>query len=158
MTSEEIAEIEARAAAATPGPWRRTVKGDRREAREWLIGQFDASEGDKIHGAGVAAAGKTIEEECLSTAITGNGPTSEANAIFIASARTDVPRLCAALRERDAEIARLRAIVERFVKLHGETDGFDPRHMHERFRGGAEHTDSLYRLNEDAREALRGGR
>ncbi len=103
--AERIAEIKARAEAATPGPWTRTFKPGRDESRAWLLGQFDASDGDGVHGAGVGAPGKTVEDECLSTAVTGNGPTSEANAVFIVAARTDVPFLCDQL-ERALELLR----------------------------------------------------
>lgn len=101
MTSDQLAAIEARLRAATPGPWTWTKTTGRQASREFLLGQFEGSDGPDLHGTGVGAPGKTVEESCLSTAITGNGPTSEANAIFIANAPTDIAALI-------AEIARLR--------------------------------------------------
>lgn len=103
MTTEQLTEIEARLRAATPGPWTWTRTTGRQASREFLLGQFEGSDGPDLNGTGVGAPGKTVEESCLSTAITGNGPTSEANAIFIANAPTDIAALI-------AEVAELRKL------------------------------------------------
>lgn len=97
ITPARLAEIEARAAAATPGPWNfyHRSGGDRPAAgideRSGLGWEWDE---DPPYNAppepmrGVLALG--------------------ADAAFIAHAREDVPALCAALREAWAEIERLQ--------------------------------------------------
>lgn len=47
------------------------------------------------------------DPEWLNLGFLGNGPTSQANATFIAHARTDVPELVEAVRTRDTRIAEL---------------------------------------------------
>lgn len=101
MTPADLTAISERLRDATPGPWTRTKTPGREKSLNFLLSQFEASDGDDLHGAGVGAPGKTVEEECLSTAITGNGPTSEANAEFIAHAPADIAALL-------AEVERLR--------------------------------------------------
>lgn len=87
MTSEEVDAIEALVEAATPGPW-----AEHDEAERPL----------EVRGADYGRYPHPI-------AICG-GFRCEADATFIAAAREDVPRLCAAWREasaeRDAAIAR----------------------------------------------------
>ena len=43
--------------------------------------------------------------DCLVTAVTGDGPTSAANATFLAHARQDIPALIARVRELEHRIA-----------------------------------------------------
>ena len=50
----------------------------------------------------------------------------ENDAVFAAVARTDVPDLIAALRERDATIERLRAALERVAAQSIDPDDYDP--------------------------------
>ncbi len=80
MTESELAEIEARASKASKGRWR-FVQGDR-GYRSYVEAHL-----------------------CVCEAFHSN---KDANAAFIAAARTDVPLLCQALREAWAEIERLR--------------------------------------------------
>jgi len=91
----DLDAIEARAKAATPGPWFRVDPpwGD----SNWVNAQFEDP-----HGGLFIADCEAQENDGESE---GNAP---ADAEFIAHARTDVPALFAAVRERDAEIARLR--------------------------------------------------
>lgn len=93
MTSEELDAIEARAKAATPGPWR--VGSE----EQWHV--FGDPDGDHIMGRGYG-----IGRVLLGMNI--HFP-YDADAAFIAAARSDVPALVAALREawreRDAAFA-----------------------------------------------------
>ena len=76
MTAERLAEIEARANAATPGPW-------------WP------------EHRGVMAEGVEIVDDC---AVAGWDAYPE-NQAFIAAARTDVPALVAEVRRLTAALA-----------------------------------------------------
>ena len=94
MTPERLAEIEARANAATQGPW------------EWhpYMGS----------GATLAKPNHPFHElNILKT--TDDWPPVAADAEFIAAARTDVPALL-------AEVRRLQAAVERVRELHRPGD------------------------------------
>lgn len=94
MTESELAEIEARAAAASEGPWRATKPP---------YGNFGSGEG-VLYGNSLIC----------STAWLGN---PQENAEFIAAARTDVPKLVEAVR-------RLRAVVTRIAtQLRDESPG-----------------------------------
>ena len=91
MTDDELAEIEARAEAASSGPWERGGK--------W-------AETSVYAGDGVMVAGQWDYEE--------GGISEEADAVFIAHARTDIPALLAHIRAQALTIERLRAeIAER---------------------------------------------
>ena len=80
LSDGELAEIEARAAAATEGPWE--------------------ADGSEIYDA----AGDWVGESLDLDAPDGG----ETNARFAAAARTDVPRLVAALRAAREELMRVR--------------------------------------------------
>ena len=82
----DLAAILARADAATPGPW---------------VVSFP-----EIHSLGL---GGHPTEVVWQMPFEGGGVEREADATFIAAARTDVPALVDALRVRDAELAALRA-------------------------------------------------
>ena len=84
MTPERLAEIEARAEAATEGPW---------EA-------WDRGIGFEVH----------VNAECLNSEF--RETFRQADAEFIAAARTDVPDLL-------AEVRRLQAAVERVRERQG---------------------------------------
>jgi hypothetical protein len=91
LTRDDLADIEARAEAATEGPWVVTMTRDRR----WH--QVRSPRWDEEEGASAQAV-----------ALCGDDRPAE----FIAKARTDVPRLVRALREAREEASWLRA--ERF--------------------------------------------
>ena len=97
MTNEELKDIEARASAATPGPWK----------RRGSLSLDSCVESEAFDHRDVPAV--TIDID---------GERAREDADFIAAARSDVPALCAAQRERDAAlrgrdatIARLRGII-----------------------------------------------
>ncbi|MFE7106581.1 hypothetical protein ACFU98_35075 [Streptomyces sp. NPDC057575] len=83
-----LTEIEARAVAATPGPW----QNDQAEIHQ---GMPDAPD------IWVAWIGEALNIDDL--------PQSNNNARFVAHAREDIPFLLAELRQRDADIAELQA-------------------------------------------------
>lgn len=86
ITNAQLDELQARANAATPGPW--------------------AAYSDDVRLPFPKRGGLgRMRSTNLSV------PEDEANADFVAHARTDIPDLIAAVRERDAEIERLRARV-----------------------------------------------
>ncbi|WP_032376693.1 hypothetical protein [Rhodococcoides fascians] len=87
MSGEELAAIEARASAATEGPW--TTESD--------------PTGTCIYAIPLLAQGDGFVAQDLRSA-----PDAE----FIAHAREDVPALLAAVRERDNTIARVRARID----------------------------------------------
>ena len=94
ITPERLAEIEARANAATEGPW--------------MAGTVEGIDYGAVYGA-------PETDECGITAIpwlVDDLSRYPGTAEFIAAARTDVPALL-------AEVRRLQAAVERVRELHG---------------------------------------
>lgn len=94
VTKEELQAIQERAEKATPGPWEWARFDDSKEPIEWLREMLSYGSGP-VHGAWAPGHPLTRgthprPEHAVMPAITGNGPTSEANAKFIAAARTDV--------------------------------------------------------------------
>jgi hypothetical protein len=91
MTEDDLKAIEARANAATPGPWAIVYDG----SSDWSIGPQPDPQGLSV--AGVWKSGWSD----------GNPPDAE----FIASARTDVPLLVAEVRRLSAENAEMRTVI-----------------------------------------------
>ena len=89
MTPEEFAAIEARANAASAGPWVDDV------SQGGVPQVFEGS----VWGPFVA---RIID--------------SQHDAEFIAHAREDIPTLLAAVRERDNTIARVRAVLDEMTE------------------------------------------
>lgn len=89
MTPEQLAEIEDRANAATAGPWFRDRDRDRT-----VFSVSDGMIGGVLYNTNGAA-----------------------DADFIAHTRQDIPALIAAVRERDAEIERVKADMTTWRKL-----------------------------------------
>ena len=93
LAIEQLIEIKARCAAATPGPWEATH-------RHTCL----TNANDESGGLGLDVDGPP-EASCRGQFARG------ADAAFIAHAREDVPALLAALAESEAKVARLQAIV-----------------------------------------------
>lgn len=93
MTPEQLAEIKARAAAATPGPW------------EYIENRFNVEDDNGDHIGSIRA----IEARMWIAAVDDVHPPEEAegNALFIAHARTDIPMLIDEIERLRAENARL---------------------------------------------------
>ena len=88
LTEEQIAEIRARAEAATPGPWRHLERDGRQNQRIEMRDDREVTGPD----------GNLSLVSCWATAWKPGGhKSSVANARFIAHARTDIPHLLAAL-------------------------------------------------------------
>ena len=88
MTDEELAEIEARVAAASPGPWTSFVEGRDHQSGDDFIRISESDAEDDMYVSRFGGSGSR--------------PASTADQDFIAHARQDVPAMI-------AEIRRLRA-------------------------------------------------
>lgn len=93
MTDDELAAIEARCEAATPGPWRHSG------GYGYILGDFGTSYKVAQLGGTVANPGMIARDDSY----------LKADTAFIANARTDVPALI-------AEVKRLRAMLGENVK------------------------------------------
>lgn len=107
LTDEQLDEIEKYTKAATPPPWDwagrsfETVE----EVKDWLCKMVDYNaENLFLHGVGHMVNGSHMPEtvddvwKFVMPAITGNGPTAEANAKFLSVARSSMPDLVAEVR------------------------------------------------------------
>lgn len=110
MTEEELQNIAERACASSPEELVVMSAGDHTTGEiyddherisEWLAENIRKGSGP-LYGVCIDEPG--LEEECRTVAITGNGPTSEANALFIVRARADVLRLVAEVHRMSGEL------------------------------------------------------
>lgn len=101
MTPEQFAAIEARANAATEGPWTAETTGVA-GGDHWYV----CDEGEAI--ASISCNDGTNEDQ------------REPDAEFIAHSRTDIPALLVAVRERDNTIARIREVLDDYDGLNAE--------------------------------------
>lgn len=110
MTDKELSAICERVEKATPGPWEAGLLGGDplEDFRQALAKGVDP----EVHLAFLRLDG---DPEPRYVAITGNGPTSEENADFIAHARADVPYLL-------DEVERLRGWAEHAIGLYREAE------------------------------------
>lgn len=104
--TERLAEIEARVEAATEGPWRFQPEGESHCGEPQCCSDYWDN---RIWGADRVLA----ESHML----------SEADAEFVAHARTDVPWLIEQVRQRDEVIERVRALVEVLGPLRAALEG-----------------------------------
>jgi len=102
MTPEELAAIRARAEAATPGPWR-GVPGRYILPDDWNH-RYTAHQ---------------VIEGCI------YNPNAENDHAFIAHAREDIPALVAEVERLQAELARLRPVVEAARVYYQTTEWHD---------------------------------
>lgn len=100
MTAAELNEIEARANAATAGPWLQSSMQD--EPDHHIVLSQSAKPGQN----GICSLWE-------SGWLSGNRKLHPGNGVFIAHAREDVPKLL-------AEVRRLRAIEDRLAKVFGK--------------------------------------
>lgn len=89
------------AKGATPGPyiWARTKQDTRQGCIDWYAENYDHGVEGPIHAVVVPDGDAPIEELCKTVAITGNGPTSEANALLLTHAGTHYAELARAYLE-----------------------------------------------------------
>ncbi|KQU49266.1 hypothetical protein ASG84_26305 [Rhodococcus sp. Leaf278] len=99
MNGEELAAIEARANAASAGPWQTFTSGVA-NGDHWYV--WDNSTGSI---AQISSNDGTNEES------------RQPDAEFIAHARDDIPTLLAAVRERDNAVARVRKCINDYESL-----------------------------------------
>lgn len=149
MTDEDLREIEQRANAATPGPWR--VKRRRvcfspsnLDFRDVVLkpGEEDWSPG---------------AEWCTDDDRREYGEPGK-NAAFIAHARTDIPKLVAAYREKCAEIGRLHQISnydEAILERERDEARAEVEKLHRESFDSAIKSDHLRNLLEGERDAAR---
>ena len=87
MTPEQIEQIEARAAKARKGPWDKLSPDDTRINSE-------------LHEIAITLGDYVADWEQM-----------ERDAAFIRASRTDIPALCAALREAQERVDRMRSAI-----------------------------------------------
>lgn len=116
MTAPDLDALERAAQEATPGPWdvwAERIDGDRSRAGDELLQQVALTEAVGDHLYLLNAGGK-----CPAT--TGCGPTSEANAAYIASANpAAILSLIARLREAERHRDEARAALVPFAWMAG---------------------------------------
>lgn len=121
MTNNRLADIERRAAAATPGPWSSSSFDDWSFTSNYGIGDFTQdppkivswSEGNGPLGSYYDEPGKDYHGERIQTS-----SSTDEDDEFIAHARQDIPYLLDLVKEQRAEIERLRARID----YHYETE------------------------------------
>ena len=108
MSEDWRAEARALCEAATDGPWVDRMLGPhgRQDMRRVMEGR---RAGSTLHGT----VAHTYRDGSVGTSCTtGKMETEAVNALFIAHARTALPRALDALDAKDAEIARLRGLLD----------------------------------------------
>lgn len=147
MTDAEIREALARAERATPGPWEITAGGGHKSPSIRCPESYHACGVNVVQADRSVISSVSYTNEVCEFPVQDVMGTPEAKAVaeFIAHARTDVPRLVATIREREAEIERLR----------GERD--ELRDSHESEKTALVHRamyDQIKRERDEARAAL----
>jgi len=102
--ADQLAAIEARAQAASPGPWDYGT-GYSSDGERQSVTKADKADFLVLSLNGEDAPLWLIDNADVIPAVTGDGPNAKANAEFIAHARTDVPALLALVREQRAALA-----------------------------------------------------
>jgi len=125
MTISEVEAIEARAEAATPGPWAWEQYGEKVNA--FSVGVACDEDGNLINGR--ISEGDIIADTIIYRSEIGSHEAAVVNygdPDFIAHARTDVPALCAtakaAIKDRDELVKALEEV------LRGEHDSYYGKH------------------------------
>lgn len=100
LTDQQLDDIEARANAATEGPW--------------------MADGHEIYGSGCGVL--DIEQWKAETLRIEDPEGAKADAEFIAHAREDVPALVETVRRLRAELTDQRAETQKLIRWHGEDE------------------------------------
>lgn len=114
MTNDELKEIEARANAATPGPWSFDYCGD-------VYPHYELS----ADGKSLFFTGSSPDTEKGGPAMIGTSSwwqQGNPNSQFIAHARTDIPKLIAAVRERDARIEKALKLIKTSIVVEHDCE------------------------------------
>lgn len=96
-------EIRQRAEAATPSPWEVGIVDPEIDPVEWFRQHLSFSESTDVWCVWCPQHPRADGEHSVLSAITGNGPDSEANAYLIANARRYVITLLDRITELEAE-------------------------------------------------------
>jgi len=102
----DLDAIEARAQAASPGPWGYGT-GYSADGGQQLTAKADKADFLALSLNDDEAPLWVIDNGDVIPAATGDGPRAKANAAFIANARTDVPALLALVREQQDQLDRV---------------------------------------------------
>ena len=122
MDEQELKQIEQITNAATPEPWDWAYRefDTPEEAREWLGKMLDYNSANLfINGAAHMEDGShappVLEDvwAFVMPMISGNGPTSEANAKFCCMARSAVPLLISEVKQQRIDLIAVRKRAER---------------------------------------------
>jgi hypothetical protein len=109
LSGEELDALAELEQEATPGPWefgRPAVATEAEAVACFLHAYRGGPEGSFWVNWVVDSTPVRPEDNSLYVAVTGNGPTSEANARFNSAARNALPRLIAQVRELQRELLR----------------------------------------------------
>lgn len=116
MPDLNLSELKAIVAGTSAAPWHASSKKNDAGGLSWYIGEWPLPLAEVYDARGLSAGYR------------GDGRESEANARFIAAARTALPDLISALEQERAENARLREALGPFSVFAEELSfrGYDP--------------------------------
>jgi hypothetical protein len=109
MSTEQLDAIQARAEAASEGPWDFGTGYSADGARE-LTEKVEKSAFLTLSLNDGGRPLSVIDNGTIIPAVTGDGPNAKANAEFIAHARTDIPALVALVRVQAAKLDAILAL------------------------------------------------
>jgi len=118
-----IARLRELLAKATPGPWFIGHNPDGRDPMAYIGEAYSYGPPGRVHLVCVPIPGKSLDDEALFTAVTGNGPTSEANAALVADAVTALPAILDALDAATTVLARIHAAIGAERTTHTTIEG-----------------------------------
>ena len=107
-TTDQLAAIEARAEAASPGPWD-AARGANADGTTYATTYAEKTEFLAVSLNNNRSPLWLVASDEVIPAATGDGPRARANAEFIAHARMDVPALLALVREQQAKLREAQA-------------------------------------------------
>jgi len=111
MNADQLAAIQARADAASEGPWD-AARGANADGTTYATTYAEKTEFLALSLNNNRYPLWLVASDSVIPAATGDGPRAKANAEFIAHARTDVPALLALVREQAAKLDRLVELAE----------------------------------------------
>lgn len=113
-------EVRQRAEAATPSPWEVGIVDPEIDPVEWFRQHLSFSESTDVWCVWCPQHPRADGEHSVLSAITGNGPDSEANAYFIANARRYVITLLDRIAELEGRCERLADFDAKALKWNAE--------------------------------------
>jgi len=121
ITRAERERLRGLCEAATPGPWHFGRSPDNVDAVQYFARGYAAGPPTPVFLVCVPSGDKPMNDEARFTAITGNGPTSEANALAITAMRNALPSLLTALDAAEARAERAEGLMR---EAHRNTEKF----------------------------------